>query len=201
MFVAVGAIGLLFLTTEHRTLNTLLFTSDQNAYRLFEQEKYAEAAERFTDPMWNGVSLFKAGDFKGAAGVFAGFDTAEGAFNQGNALVMQGEYETAAARYGRALELRPGWKAATVNLEIALGRAKLVELKGGDMTGGEMGADEIVFEKGKSPPGAGEEQVEGGAPLSDAEMRASWLRRVQTRPADFLKSKFAYQHAKGKGAE
>ena len=41
----------------------------------------------------------------------------------------------------------------------------------------------------------GEETVEGAVKLSDAELRAMWLRRVQTRPADFLRAKFAYQHA------
>ena len=170
-----------------------LVTGDQQGYRMFRQENYTEATERFTDPMWKGVSLFRSGDFKEASGVFAGFDTAEGAFNHGNALVMLGKYEDAVTRYQRALELKPGWELAAVNLEIALGRAKQVETKGGDMTGGQMGADEITFEKGKPPAGAGKEQIEGGEPMSDDAMRALWLRRVQTRPADFLKSKFAYQ--------
>ena len=31
------------------------------------------------------------------------------------------------------------------------------------------------------------------APLSDEELRALWLRRVQTKPADFLRAKFAFQ--------
>jgi Ca-activated chloride channel family protein len=194
---ALPIICVLLSSCSHRS-GTLFLTSDQSGYRLFESAEYAKAAEQFADPMWKGVALFRQGEFKKAAGVFAGYDTADGAFNQGNALVMQGQYEEAAGRYQRALELKPGWKPAVVNLEIAQGRAKLVETKGGDMTGGEMGADEIVFEKGESPPGVGEEQVEGGAPLSDAEIRASWLKRVQTRPADFLKSKFAYQHSREK---
>ena len=69
------------------------------------------------------------------------------------------------------------------------------------MTGGELDADEITFEKGKSPPGSGEEQVEGGDSLDGSDMQAMWLRRVQTKPADFLKAKFAYQHAKGKSEQ
>ena len=178
-----------------------LVTGDQQGYRLFKQENYTEATERFTDPMWKGVSLFRAGYFKEASGVFAGFDTAEGAFNHGNALVMLGKYEDAVARYQRAMELKPGWESAAVNLGIALGRAKQVETTGGNMTGGEMEADDITFEKGKAPPGAGEEQVEGGEPMSDVAMRALWLRRVQTRPADFLKSKFAYQVSRSTNPE
>ena len=67
--------------------------------------------------------------------------------------------------------------------------------EGGEGTGGMLGADDIVFTEGNNSPSAGEEQTEGGKPMSDAEQRAVWLRRVQTRPADFLAAKFAYQVA------
>jgi Ca-activated chloride channel family protein len=31
--------------------------------------------------------------------------------------------------------------------------------------------------------------------MSDEEMRSIWLRQVTTKPADFLRAKFAYQQA------
>ena len=172
-----------------------LRTADQLAYQSYVQSEYDDAAATFADPMWKGVALFRDAEFERAAGVFAGFDTAEGAFNHGNALLMQGQYEDAAARYSRALEIKPDWDDALVNREIALGRAERLKLEGGDMTGGMLGADDIVFTSGDSPPSAGEEQTEGGQELSDSEVRALWLRQVQTKPADFLASKFAYQQA------
>ena len=172
-----------------------LFTPDQKGYREFQQELFGDAATSFADPMWSGVALFRQGEFKQAAGVFAGLDTAESAFNQGNALPMQGEYVEAADRYSRALELRPEWDDAIKNREIALGRAERLKQVGGDMTGGMLGADEIVFNTGDSSPSAGEEQTDGGQALSDAEDRALWLRQVQTKPADFLSAKFAWQNA------
>ena len=92
-------------------------------------------------------------------------------------------------------ELSPEWEDATINREIALARAAMLKREGGDMTGGMLEADEIVFSKGKSPPSAGEEQIEDGGQISDAEQRAVWLRHVQTKPADFLQAKFAYQYA------
>ena len=60
-------------------------------------------------------------------------------------------------------------------------------------------ADEIVFEPGASDDPGGESEVseEEGAPLSDDQLQALWLRRVQTKPADFLRAKFAYQLAMG----
>lgn len=171
------------------------WTPDQLGRRSYEEADYSRAATRFADPMWRGIALFRAGEFDKAASLFAGYDTAEAAFNQGNALVMQGEYEAAVDRFARALELRPDWEDATVNREIALARAAALKKEGGDMTGGKIGADEIVFDKGKSSPSAGEEQVEGTTDSSDAELRSIWLRQVQTRPADFLRAKFAQQYA------
>ena len=172
-----------------------LLTPDQHGYRLFAQANYAQAGTRFVDPMWRGTSLFRDGEFEAAASLFAGYDTAEGAFNQGNALVMQGQYEAAVARYARALELRPDWEDATVNRDIAQARAEALKKEGGDMTGGKLGADDVVFDQGKPPPSAGEERVQEAQGGSDAELRAIWLRQVQTRPADFLRAKFAYQYA------
>jgi len=189
------------LATKSGPLATFLRAPDQSGYGCFQNGDYDKAAEHFTDPLWKGVALFKQGQFKAAASLFAGYDTADSVFNHGNALLMQGKYEDAVQRYTRALELRPDWEAATVNLEIAVARAKLLKTEGGDMTGGKMEADEIVFSKGKAPPEAGEEQVEGGQEMDDAALRAMWLRRVQTKPADFLRTKFAYQHARAERDE
>jgi Ca-activated chloride channel family protein len=191
LFVVLIAAGTYSLATG----SVSLLTPDQRGYRLFEQAMYPQAAEHFIDPMWKGVALFKHGEFEQSAGVFAGFDTAESAFNHGNALVMQGKYGEAAQRYERALVLRPEWEDATINRDIALARAARLKREGGDMTGGMLGADDIVFSEGKSSPSAGEEQLVAGQEMSDAELRAVWLRQVQTKPADFLQAKFAYQQA------
>ena len=186
----------ILLATGNRSLATLFFTPDQVGYRYYLKGEYEKAAERFTDSMWKGVSFFKQGHFNTAATLFSGLDTAESAFNHGNALVMQGKYEEAVMRYDRALDLKSEWEEAFINREIALARAEMLKREGGDMTGGKLGADEIVFSEGKSPPSAGDEQIESEQQMSDAELRAMWLRRVQTRPADFLRAKFAYQFAR-----
>ena len=47
------------------------------------------------------------------------------------------------------------------------------------------------------PPGIGM----FGQPLSDAAMQELWLRRVQTKPADFLRAKFSFQLANEKESE
>lgn len=175
--------------------NCSLLTPDQEGYYLFSQQQYEKAAARFADPMWRGIALFRQGDFEQAASLFAGYDTASAAFAQGNALVMQGKYDAAIDRYERALQLHPEWEDASINREIALVRAEALKREGGEGTGGKLGADEIVFEQGKAPPSAAEEQVESESGTDNTDQQAIWLRQVQTRPADFLRVKFAHQYA------
>jgi Ca-activated chloride channel family protein len=175
---------------------SLLLTPDQRGQIRFNKAHYEPAAETFSDPMWRAAAWYRAGEFKKAAGIFAGSDTAEGAYNHGNALAMQGKYEAAIPRYERALFFRPDWQDAQINLAIARQSAEKLKRKGGEGTGGKLGADGIVFSKDPSKDRlGGDETVDGATEMSDAEMRAMWLRRVQTKPADFLKAKFAYQNA------
>lgn len=171
--------------------NQLWLTPDQRGRLLMAQQRYAEAAAAFADPMWVGVAQFRAGDFKAAAQTFGGMDTAEAAYDQGNALIMLGKYDEAIARFDRALALRPGWADAEANRTLAALRAERIKQTGGD-SGVDEKPDEIVFDKDKKTPGGQQTQVRG-APMSDEAVRALWLKRVQTRPADFLKSRFAYQ--------
>ena len=172
----------------------LWFTPDQQGQRLLDRREFQAAAETFRDPVRQGVAWFRAGEFEKAERSFARVATPEAEFNRGNCLVMQGKYEAAIERYDRALDLRPEMKDAQVNREIAAARAKKVERQGGDMGDQLLGADEITFDKASNAEGQETETI-GEQPLSDAQMQAMWLRRVQTKPAEFLKSKFAYQFA------
>ena len=176
------------------TWASLWFTPDQQGQRLMSQGQFAAAAKVFRDPMRQGVAWFRAGEFERAEQAFARVATPEAEFNRGNSLVMRGKYEPAIERFDRALELRPGWADAQINRDIALARAKITEQKGGDMGDQKLGADEIKYDKDKDSGGQ-ETQLQEQQPLSDSAMQALWLRRVQTKPADFLKAKFACQLA------
>lgn len=166
---------------------------DQRGQWLMREARYTDAAAAFADPLWRGIALMKAGSFKEAAAGFAGIDTAEAAYDQGNALVMLGKYEDAVGRYDRALALRPSWADARANRKLAQARAERLKLTGGDETGGQTKPDEVVFDKNKKPGTEGEKDQSGQGEMSDAAIRASWLKRVQTQPADFLRAKFRYQ--------
>jgi len=103
--------------------------------------------------------------------------------------------------FDQALLQRPEWNEANENREIARLRSERLKQEGGEGTGGKLEADDYVFgEKGET--GSPETvEMDGGAKLSDEELRALWLRKVQTRPKDFLRSKFAYQYAQQKKVE
>ncbi len=172
----------------------LWFTPDQQGQRLFLQGEFAAAAATFHDPLWQGAAWYRQGDFAKAAQAFARRDSAEAHYNQGNARLMLGAYDAAISCYDRALARRPGWEQALQNRAIAVVRAQRLEQQGGDLGDQKIGADEIVFDKDK--PNEGQETaLEGGKALTDQEIQALWLRRVQTRPADFLRAEFAWQQA------
>lgn len=187
------------------TGNAHLRRPDQRAYALYSKSDYNGAAKTFRDPFWRATALYRDGRFEEAAGAFAGFNSAAALHNQGNALLFLGKYNEAAETYGRALERMPDWKDPEINREIARARAELLAFEGGNMSGGKIGADDYVINNNpdnSSPDSKDEEEVvEGATPMSDAELRAVWLRRVQTNPADFLRSKFAYQQQMQNGED
>lgn len=180
-----------------RLRGDFLLTADQRGQRLLEREEFDAAAQVFEDPFRRAVALSLAGDFKRSASLFSTIPGPEAAYNQANMLVMQGNYESAVSRYDRALALKPDWLPAVTNRAIAAGRAARLITVGGEMTGGKLGADEIVFDQSSSPSNSSKDNEETvvGDTLSDSELQAIWLRQVQTTPREFLKSKFAFQEA------
>jgi Ca-activated chloride channel homolog len=175
---------------------SLWLTPDQQGEWLMVRQRYAEAATHFRDPLRQAIALYRDGQFKEAAAAFARLDSAAAAFNRGNALLMHGKYTDAIASYDRALQRRPDWREAQANRALAEARRKLLEPPQDDAggTGGKLEADEIVFDdRPKQSSDTQEVEVVTTGTLSDAQVQALWLRRVQTQPADFLRAKFAYQ--------
>jgi Ca-activated chloride channel homolog len=166
---------------------------DRRGDRLLRAGTFAEAAQAYADPYRRGVALYRAGDFKRAAAAFATVGSPEAAYDRGNSLVMLGKYDDSIASYDRALLLRRGWRECEENRAVAMVRRDRLKTSGGDETGGQVKADKIVFEKGKNPNSGEKAEVAGGDPLNDTQLRGLWLRRVQTKPADFLRAKFAFQ--------
>jgi len=177
----------------------LWFTPDQQGQRLMDRGQYQEAAGKFTSPEKIGAALFLAGEFETAASVFGRSSSAEAHYNRGNANIMLGQYDAAIEAYQAALSRRPAWPEAEQNLQIATLRKQALAPPDDDFggTGGQLEADELVFDETGRVNKSSSEQVIDAADqqLSEDAMRAMWLRKVETRPADFLAARFNYQLA------
>ncbi len=188
--------GLLALKKTKGSFSGLWRTPDQQGQAFMDSRDYGAAAEKFKNPMQRGAALYKDGQFEEALKVFSTIPSPEGIYNRGNCQVMLGKYDAAIEVYGRAIKQRPDWKDAIDNRDLAIVRKASMAPPEDDAggTGGKLEADEIVFDE-RAKNSKNEEVVEAGAgdKLSDDEMRALWLRKVQTKPADFLRAKFSYQ--------
>lgn len=177
----------------------LWFTPDQQAQQLMERGEFQQASEKFTQPMNIGTALFMAGEFESAAAVYGRVPSAQGHYNRGNAQVMLGNYDAAIEAYQTALSKRPNWPEAEENLQIASLRKEAMAPPDDDHggTGGQLEADEYVFDlEGGKNKSSGEEVIDAAdQQLGEDAMRAMWLRKVETRPADFLAARFNYQLA------
>lgn len=177
----------------------LWFTPDQQGQRLMDQGAYQQASEKFTTPERIGSALFLAGDFEKAASVFGRSGSAQSRYNRGNALIMLGQYDAAIEAYQDALIKRPDWPEAEQNLQIAILRKQALAPPDDDFggTGGMLEADEIVFDDtGRVNKSSNEDVIDAAdQQLGEDAMRAMWLRKVETRPADFLAIRFNYQLA------
>ncbi len=173
----------------------LWLTPDQQGRRLYERGEFALAATRFEDPSWRGVSFYRAGALEQALSELARVDSPEARFNTANASARLGFYTDAVASYDAALGARPGWTAAVENRDLV---ATLIEQDaesdappppGGPPT---FDADQVeIDEQGEQ----GERGEVDESTMTDEQLQEMWMRRLQTTPADFLRTRFASEVA------
>ncbi len=171
------------------------FTPDQQGRLAFEEKNYDRAAQLFEAPMWRGYALYRAGSYEEAAEVYARLDTAEAAFAEGMARIRSRGYRPAIAALEKALERDPGHAAAARNLEIARAILDYVETAREQSDTGEesgIGADEVVFD---NEAARGAETIIDDDSAMTMETAEQWMRSVDTRTADFLRSCFALEAA------
>jgi Ca-activated chloride channel family protein len=171
-------------------------TPDQQARVLFERGEFAQAAQRFEDPLWKGLAYYASEDFVSAASWFSRVDTAYGRFYLGNAFAHQDRLQEALAAYEEALALDPTLEEARFNHDWVQGLYDLSQKEYEDVggTGGQLGADDFVFDdranNAEQTMSEAEAKSQG---LTDEQIESIWMRRVQTTPAEFLAIKFSYQ--------
>ncbi len=83
-----------------------------------EHSLWQRADQQQHERIEQGADAYRKGDFTAAEKDFAGIDSADAFYNQGNALAKQGRYDEAIAAYDRALKLQPKMEDAIENRKV-----------------------------------------------------------------------------------
>jgi Ca-activated chloride channel homolog len=172
----------------------LWLTPDQQGRYFYERGEFEKAGEHFEDPLWRGIALERKQDYEQALNSFALSDTAEGWYNQGNALAHLGKYPEAVEAYRQAVGRRPLWKEAEDNLALVqslIPKPSDKKDKEQQEETPDLPPDQIKFdEKGKQG-----KKTTMTIKLDPKQIADIWMRNIQTTPADFLRQRFALQAA------
>ena len=179
----------------------LWLTPDQQGRVLLERGKYADAAERFTDPEWKGVAYYYAEEFDRAEEYRSRVDTPRARFNRANALAHGQHYLRAVTLYTQLLEDEKLGARAERNRKVvqdlidainAMSESQMSE--GGQSR--ELGDDQPRRADGAevTEMAAAElEQFSAEQILQDQKINEMWMRSVQRDPTHFLSIKFSMQ--------
>lgn len=129
-------------------------TRDQQGLEAFTGQDFSAAAEHFEDPLWRASAQYKAGEFQQALEGFEKDNSANGLYNQANALMQLGKNTKAIKRYQQALALQPDFPAAMKNLAIAE-KAKQAQKQAGNGQGKQDGDSEDTDNDNQNESGQG----------------------------------------------
>jgi len=102
-------------TADASTWHDLWQRPDQQAARALQQGQAKQAQQLAHDPAWRGVAAYRAGDYATAAQALQQAPGSNAAYDLGNALARQGQYQPAIAAYDHALKLDPANADAKAN--------------------------------------------------------------------------------------
>ena len=168
----------------------LWLTPNQQGRLAYEALDFAAASNHFDDPAWQGVALYRSGQYAESATAFGRIPSAQAFFNRGNAFMKGRDYGKAITAYEQAVDEAPDWPPAQQNLQLA--RYVLEYIEGsreqsdtGDES--ELGADDYVFDNTRK---RGLEMEITEQSTIEAASAEKWMRSVNTETRDFLRTRF-----------
>ena len=174
----------------------LWVTADQQGQWYFSRGQYQLAAQRFEDISWKATAYYAAENFSAAEELWSRESGYLPLFHRANALAHLERYKDAADSYRLSLKLNPEFQPAKINLELVEVLGKKPK-EATDFSSGKearLDADDIVFDEDSERMKQAEEtQVLDSGDISSEEVQALWMRRLQSKPVDFLRLKFRYQ--------
>lgn len=93
-------------------------TKQQQAQHAYQQQDYATARQKFSQPLWQGNAAYRAGDYAAAAEHYRQDQSAAGQFNLANSLAQQQQYAQALAAYQQVLKQQPDFAKAEQNARL-----------------------------------------------------------------------------------
>ena len=96
----------------------LWHSKNQQAQQAFQKQEYAKAAEQFENQDWKAAAYYKAGDYAKALESLKNSQSANSAYNLGNALAQSGQLQEALKAYQKALSVNPNDADAVHNKEV-----------------------------------------------------------------------------------
>ncbi|MGO1297618.1 MAG: tetratricopeptide repeat protein, partial [Vibrio sp.] len=104
----------------HPAQASAFLTDNQQAYQAFQAHQYQQAAKQFTDPQWQGIARYKAGDYKGAIESLSQVKQPDehSRYNLANAYAQNGQLSKAEQLYQQVLKHNPNNQQAQKNLQI-----------------------------------------------------------------------------------
>jgi Ca-activated chloride channel homolog len=115
LLLPLAVLPLLPATVEATTWHDLWQRPDQQAAQALRQGHAKQAQQLAHDPAWRGAAAYRAGDYPAAAQALQQASGGDTAYNLGNTLARQGQYQQAIAAYDHALKLDPGNADAKAN--------------------------------------------------------------------------------------
>lgn len=185
------------VSDQHRSWLDAWVSPDQQGQWYFSQGQYQRAAKSFDDPQWQATAYYAAENFSAAEILWSRQAGYLPLFYRANALAHLERYQEAIDSYQLSLQLKPDFLPAVENLDLVKVLAKKPEEVSdfSGNTGAKLEADDIVFDDADSErmrQATESEQTDSGD-LSSEEIQALWMRRLQSKPVDFLRLKFRYQ--------
>lgn len=142
--------------TDGSKFASLWYTSDYQGQILSDNGNFAQAAQRYKDPMRRGVANFKAGNYADAIADFQLDTTAQGAFNLGLAYFQSGDTLAAMLAFQDASELDPDFapaqQAKQQIQQMPKGEDDMNPQKAEEAPGGEQGEQGKSAQNGQNDP-------------------------------------------------
>ena len=180
----------LFMTSSFALPFSLWQTRNQQAATFMEHHQFKQAEEAFTDPHWQAVAAYRAGEYQRAALFYA---QTHHAYNQGNALAHLGQYQQAIDAYTQALKDNPKDEDAAYNKKLI--EALMKQKEKPKQNNPQESAENNPAPKQQPKPSLEKRKKQSQSkPSENQQANQHWLKLIPEHPGGLLRQQFLRDH-------